>query len=152
VGTASYPRDIPPFWFLVAIGGELVLHFLLPGARLLRAPWTAGGIALNALGLWLMAAALARFRRARTGVRPFSDATALIADGPYRFTRNPMYLGMVTMLLGGACVLGTATPWLLPPCFAVLIDRRFIRREEGFMAERFGDEYRNFCRRVRRWL
>src|SRR5262249_22700966 len=110
------------------------------------------GIALNALGLWLGAAALARFRRARTGVRPFSDATSLIVDGPYRFTRNPMYLGMLAMLAGGALVLGTATPWLGPPGFFALIDRRFIAREEVFMAERFGDEYRNFCRRVRRWL
>ena len=152
MATTSYPRDIPPFWFLVAIVGELLLHFLLPGARLLRAPWTAGGIAICALGLWLGTAALGLFQRARTGVRPFSAATALVIGGPYRFTRNPMYLGMVTVLLGGALALGTATPWLLPPCFLLLIDRRFIRREEAFMAERFGDEYRDFCRKVRRWL
>jgi len=92
------------------------------------------------------------FRRIGTGVRPFTPATALVARGPFRVTRNPMYVGMTTILVGLGIALGDVVPLLVPPLFALVIDRRFIRREEEFLADRFGAPYREFCRRVRRWL
>jgi protein-S-isoprenylcysteine O-methyltransferase Ste14 len=99
-----------------------------------------------------MVASAGMFRRLGTGVRPFTPATVLVARGPFRVSRNPMYLGMVLMLVGLGMALGTTVPLLVPPLFAVVIDRRFICREEEFLADRFGAPYREFCRRVRRWL
>ena len=151
-GGTGYPRDIPPLWLCVAFGAEVALHYGAPMARWLYPPWTLVGIAVNVLGLALMAGAAGLFRRLGTGVRPFTDATTLVATGPFRFTRNPMYLGMVLMLVGGALALGTASPWLVPPAFGLLMDRRFIAAEERFLTGRFGDSYREYCRRVRRWL
>ena len=73
-------------------------------------------------------------------------------SGPYRFTRNPMYLGMTTALTGVAILLGTLTPFLLIPLFAAWIDFRFISREETMLVGTFGEEYERFRREVRRWI
>ena len=97
-----------------------------------------------------MAAGL--FRRRGTAVEPWKPSTALIVEGPYRFTRNPMYLGMVMLLIGVAVMLGTLTPGLVIPPFAWWISRRFIAQEEVMLEERFGEEYLQFMRRVRRWI
>lgn len=148
----KYPRDIPPMWFLLAMGTEVALHYWSPGPRLIRYPWTISGLLLNLLGLRLTLNAVQRFRREQTGVRPFTPATTLVASGAYRFTRNPMYLGMVMMLSGAALMCGTSWPWVVPPLFWLLIDRRFVVREEQFLRERFGADYEVFCRKVRRWF
>jgi protein-S-isoprenylcysteine O-methyltransferase Ste14 len=146
------PRRVnPPHYFALAIAMMIAMVWL-PGAEIFAPPWHYTGAVALVCGVAIAMAASRQFAVVGTNIVPLTRSSALVTNGAFAFTRNPMYLGMVTMLLGGAWVLGTATPWLLPPCFAVLIDRRFIRREEGFMAERFGDEYRNFCRRVRRWL
>ena len=148
----SYPRDIPPMWLLLGFGLEAVLDTVLPLAELVVWPWTLAGVFAIALGLALLIWSAGLFRRAGTGVRPFTEATVLVAQGPYRFSRNPMYLAMVAMLIGVALALGSVSPWAVPPLFAVWIERRFIRREEAFLAERFGDAYRQACQNVRRWL
>ena len=101
-----------------------------------------------ALGLW----GIACFRRARTSPIPFAEPSAVVTDGPYRFTRNPMYLGLVLLLLGWAMLLGSTLPFLLVPLFLLVIDRRFVRREEPFLAERLGPAYDAYRQRVRRWL
>ncbi|HLQ39191.1 MAG TPA: isoprenylcysteine carboxylmethyltransferase family protein [Planctomycetota bacterium] len=151
-GEPQLPRDIPPQWFLAAMAALLLLHQVVPGGRWIPWPYNYAGLGLVVLGGWLSLAGNLNFRRAGTPVRPFTRATALVVQGPYRFTRNPMYLGMVVVLAGGAFACGTATPWLVPLPFALLLDRRFIVREERFMAGLFGDGYRDYCRRVRRWL
>jgi protein-S-isoprenylcysteine O-methyltransferase Ste14 len=153
-GTSAspYPRDLPPFWLVASLCAMVLLHFCWPLHVLWRAPWTWLGVAVILVGLWPMIWAAGLFRRAGTGVRPFTAATALVAAGPYRFTRNPMYLGMVTVTVGAAICLGSASPWVVPPAFAILIDRRFVRREEEFLRRELGEPYVAFCTRVRRWL
>lgn len=149
---SPWPRDIPPFWFLGAILTMLALHWLRPGPRWIEYPWTLTGGALAVLGLSLLLWSAGLFRAIGTGVRPFTPATVLVGRGPYRFTRNPMYLGMVAMLVGAAIALGSPLAWPVPPLFAAVIQQRFIRREEEFLGDRFGERYREFCGRVRRWL
>jgi protein-S-isoprenylcysteine O-methyltransferase Ste14 len=92
------------------------------------------------------------FRRRGTGVVPFSPVTRLVTEGPYRFTRNPMYLGMVVTLAGAAITFGTLSPWLPIPLFAWWINRRFIAQEEVMLEEHFGADYLAFKKRVRRWV
>ena len=76
----------------------------------------------------------------------------LITGGLYRFSRNPIYLSMVVLLYGEAIVLGSLSPWLVPTAFAAAVSRLFIQCEEAMLTEKFGDPYRDYCRRVRRWL
>ena len=92
------------------------------------------------------------FTRAGTPVVPFERSTTLVTGGSYRFTRNPMYLGMVLLLSGVAALLGTLSPWLVIPIFTAVIQTNFIRGEERFLEELFGDSYRAYKTRVRRWI
>jgi protein-S-isoprenylcysteine O-methyltransferase Ste14 len=134
------------------MGAMATLHFGFPIAQPIREPYRYGGAVLIvlafALGFW----ALMLFRRARTGVVPFSDATALITAGPYRFTRNPMYLGMAGILVGTAIWLGSITPWLVLPAFMRIITERFIVPEEAMLERAFGERYVDYRAAVRRWL
>ena len=147
-----WPRDLPPVWLRGSLLAMVALHVWLPGPRWLWPPWTWGGLAFVVSGGWLTLGSALRFRRVGTGVRPFSAASSLVRGGAYRWTRNPMYLGMVAFLVGIAGCLGTTTTVLVPVAFWVLLDRRFVRREEAFLRARFGADYDAWCREVRRWL
>ena len=76
----------------------------------------------------------------------------LITDGLYRFSRNPIYVSLVALLYGEAIALGSLSPWLVPTHLRATISRQFIQREEAMLTEKFGEQYRDYCRRVRRWL
>jgi protein-S-isoprenylcysteine O-methyltransferase Ste14 len=151
-GTIRGGPGVPPQYFLVALLSMVGLHFLLPVRQLLPSPWRYLGILAIAGGIALVLWAAGLFRRAGTPVRPFERAAVLVLDGPYRFTRNPMYLGLSVVLLGAAALLGSLTPFLVVPVFVGLLDRLFIRREEEALTARFGEDYRALGKRVRRWL
>jgi protein-S-isoprenylcysteine O-methyltransferase Ste14 len=89
---------------------------------------------------------------AQTTIKPYETSSALVTGGPYRFSRNPIYLGMVLFLVGLNLGLGSWSPLLAIPAFAFIIERRFIRAEEAALLRRFGDEYETYRRRVRRWI
>jgi protein-S-isoprenylcysteine O-methyltransferase Ste14 len=85
-------------------------------------------------------------------VLPNRPASALATGGPYHFTRNPMYVGMALLYIGLALVLNTAWPLVFLPLVLLIIDAAVIRREERYLISAFGEEYRAYCSRVRRWL
>ena len=143
---------IPPVWFVLAILAMVELHYAAPGWRWLEPPATWLGLMPAVLGVSLDLWALALFLRAKTGIRPFTPVTQLVVDGPYRFSRNPMYLGMALILTGLALFLGSATPWLVLPAFIAVINTLYIRREEAMLETLYGEECRTFKTRVRRWL
>lgn len=144
----------PPLIYGVPLLVGLIVHlsgagldFGLPLALRL-----ALGVPALAAGIVLIALALLRFHRAGTRPEPWKPATALVVDGVYRLTRNPMYLGMALVYAGVAILLDCAftTALLLP---AVLtIHYGVILREERYLTGKFGDAYRDFMRRSRRWL
>lgn len=112
----------------------------------------AGALALAGLALDLTS--VAAFVRERTTVNPLrpTRTTALVIAGAYRFTRNPMYLGMALLLAGWAVLLGSWVSVAAPVVFVAFITRFQIVPEERAMAARFGQDYRAYCQRVRRWL
>ena len=93
-----------------------------------------------------------RFVRAGTELPPFRPTTAIVTDGPFRFTRNPMYIGMTLLYVGLA--VGFDLIWALILLPAVLLVIRFyaIAREERYLEAKFGEEYLSYKRRVRRWV
>ncbi|ETW93546.1 methyltransferase family protein [Candidatus Entotheonella palauensis] len=125
----------------------------LPAAPLLPAPWhwIIGGLLFLA-GTRCTGLDAQLFRKAGTNLVPFSESTTLVTHGLYRYTRNPMYLGLVIALAGIAFMLNERWPWLVLPVFAAVIQWRFIRFEERLMETTFGDDYLAYQRRVRRWL
>ena len=147
-----WPRLMPPNYLLIAILAMVLLHFLLPIARVIPYPWNLLGCALAGAGILLGLPAARLFQRAKTTIRPFEASSALVTTGPFRLTRNPIYLGFVLILLGLAIFLGSLSPYLAVVAFAILIDRRFIRVEEQMLEAKFGPAFLDFKARTRRWL
>lgn len=142
----------PPLVFLGAMFIGLILQFIWSVSFL---PWQlgmiCGGIFLVA-GLLFIGSAALLFMRAGTAMPPWQTATTVVTAGPYRFTRNPMYLGMA--LVHAGIGLWFASLWILLMLAPALwwIQTRVIAREEAYMAEKFGKPFRDYCSQVRRWL
>ena len=107
-----------------------------------------------AVGAVIAVLGIVAFRRAKTSVNPLhpEKMSALVSGGVYRFTRNPMYLGLLLTLVGWAIGLGDFIPWLLLPGFIVYINRFQIGPEERALAAMFGAEFVLYRTRVRRWV
>ncbi|HEY2065789.1 MAG TPA: isoprenylcysteine carboxylmethyltransferase family protein [Gemmatimonadaceae bacterium] len=147
-------RFPPPLVYVVGLAAGWLLNRWWP------APITAGPsglrVALGALGVlaWLaiFLGAFAAFRRSRTTIVPNRPATVIVTGGPYRFTRNPMYVSLVALYLGLTLLLNTWWPLLFLPVVVVVIQARVIAREERYLQSAFPAEYGAYAGRVRRWL
>ncbi len=136
-----------------ALGVGLLLHSLWPLRFLPDSPAAriAGGCLIVA-GLALSGAVVHYFGRAETPVTPWRESRRLVLSGPYRFSRNPDYVGQALVVAGVGVFLALA--WVLVALVPALLLVRYgvIAREERYLEQRFGEEYRRFRGRVRRWL
>lgn len=149
----EYPRQpVPPVYLLLTLIAMVALHWFVPIVSLVPAPYRYGGIALIVAGFAVSAPAAGLFRKLGTPLKPFEESTVVVTSGMFRFTRNPMYLGMVVGLLGIAILLGSLAAFLPVPMFVAIIHFQFIVHEERFMEELFGAEYLAYKRKVRRWI
>ncbi|HEY3065929.1 MAG TPA: isoprenylcysteine carboxylmethyltransferase family protein [Methylomirabilota bacterium] len=149
---ARTPRLLPPVYFLAFVVLMLILDVVAPLADVIPRPLRHVGTILIVAGALLSLSATLLFRRARTTIKPFRQSSALVRGGPYRVTRNPMYLGMVVALIGVAIRLGALTPFVVVPVFAWIIQTAFIQAEERLLEQTFGAQYAQYRARVRRWL
>lgn len=145
-------KPLPPRYFLSAILMAVLLHILVPVHQLLAFPWRLVGIAPLVLGIGLNLSADGALKKHKTTVKPFEESSVLVTEGVFGLSRNPMYLGMILILLGIALLLGSATPLAIVVLLAVVLDHVFIRPEERKLEQSFGDEFRQYRNRVRRWL
>jgi len=140
---------------LLYVGGFLVgvlLKRLFPLPALPRPVSLGLSFILLIPGFGLLYWALGSFFRKKTSPLPFRPTTTLVITGPYRWTRNPMYLGMLLVYLGLAFWSSVLWAILLAPVVVGLVGRFVIRKEEAYLEARFGDAYRQYSRQVRRWL
>ena len=145
-------KVLPPVYFLGALGGAVMLHYVVPFVAVIPRPWHLAGGVLVAVGLAFIVLPARTFQTKGTAIKPFERSSVLITDGFYAITRNPMYLGMVLVVTGVATLLRGAAPFFVPVLLAALLQSRFIRFEERALAQVFGDDYRSYQARVRRWL
>jgi len=145
----------PPLLFASGFLAGVWLRLYAPGDAL---PANIAG-AVGAVGFLLAAAGIAfslwgivTFFRAKTTIVPHRAVSSLVDRGPYRVTRNPMYLGLTTAYTGLALALNRLWPFAFLPFVLYLLVVAVIRPEEGYLEERFGDEYRAYRRRVRRFI
>ena len=143
----------PPVIFLGALALGAILQVLWPlslFAHSLEARVAGGCMVLG--GLALSGAVMYYFARAGTPVMPWRETRRLVVWGPYRFSRNPDYVGQA-LLVGGLALL-FAVPWVFLALLPALLILRYgvISREERYLERRFGEEYRQYCAHVRRWL
>ncbi len=143
---------LPPVFFLAALVAMGALHELAPGTRLIWPPYTYLGWIAFAAGVIAAVAVKRRFDRAGISIKPNQVPEHLVTDGLFAYSRNPVYASMILGLAGIFVVLGTLTPALVVPVFAYLISVRFIALEERLLEDRFGDAYRDYAGRVRRWI
>jgi protein-S-isoprenylcysteine O-methyltransferase Ste14 len=143
----------PPLALALAILGGLAAELFVSLPFLPETvPRTWIGIAVLALGLALGAWAIATLRQAGTRVETTQATTTIVTGGPYRLTRNPIYVGMLAILIGLAIAVNTA--WLLVALAPFYLVIRFgvVAREEAYLERKFGDAYLSYKSRVRRWL
>ena len=145
-------RVPPPAWFFTAIAVMTGLRVFAPGPVVAPGGRALLGLVPVALGVALNLAAVSAFRRHATTTDPEGQPAALVTDGIYARTRNPMYLGGLLILLGFALLLDSLTPFAVPPLYAALAALRFIPPEERRLAMTFGAAYAEYAARVRRWV
>ncbi len=144
---------VPPAWIAPGVLLAWVLDTYLPVYEWLPAPWSYIGAGIVwFLALALTGAAARELARNNTSLYPNGESSALVTEGLYRYTRNPMYLGMALLVLGASLFLGSITALLGVVLFCVALQQLFILPEEQRLTGWFGDDYRAYCRQVRRWL
>jgi len=142
----------PPLVYLGFIGLGVALHTVVPLRLGLGWPGRGLGVMLIALAAGLAFWAIREFHRAKTNVVPHKPATAIITAGPFRWTRNPLYIGLSLIHAGIALIVGSG--WILIMLLPALIVIRYgvIAREERYLEAKFGDVYRAYKAAVRRWI
>jgi protein-S-isoprenylcysteine O-methyltransferase Ste14 len=143
----------PPIALAIAVLVGLALTWLLPLPFLpATAPAAWLGAIVFAPAVPLFAWAVATMTRAGSNVPTSRPTTIIVDSGPYRFTRNPIYLAMMLGLIGLAISFNSLWMLLTLAPFVLVIRYGVIAREETYLERKFGDVYRNYCGRVRRWL
>ena len=145
-------RIVPPIYFFAALGLMAALDRFLPLARLIEPPYSYLGWAIFALGVVIVVVGKRQFDRAGTTIKPFETSSALVTQGIFAVSRNPIYLCMMLGLVGFFVVLGSLAPLVVLPAFFLIIRSGFVAVEEAMLEETFGDAYRDYKSRVRRWL
>lgn len=152
VGKYIPRKIIPPVYFLLALAIMATLSHLVPMSHLIYVPLRVFGGLLILTGFAITASSAYGFKLAGTPIKPFEQPVTLVTDQLYRYSRNPMYLGMLIMLVGVWIALGSLSPVLVIPVFFLIIQEGFIKYEEAFLEERLGDEYQDYKNRVNRWI
>ena len=145
-------KALPPTYFTISIITMLILHFCIPVQYLLHYPYTLFGILFLIAGAILNLWSDQLFKKHKTTVKPFENSTVLITHGPFRFSRNPMYLGMIFILTGLFLLLGSLSTMLVIPIFIFGIQHNFIIAEENALSKTFGQKFHNYKRQTRRWM
>lgn len=148
------PRVPPPIVTLLAGAAMWALDRWWPLGHWLVAPWRRVAALPVLAGIAIIVAASGRFRAVHTTISPLQPAKAsqLVTDGVFRFSRNPMYLGLLLLLAGWAAWLGSASPWLVLPPFAIFMTVVQIAAEEEALTRVFGAAYLAYRRSVPRWI
>ncbi|WP_404405335.1 methyltransferase family protein [Pelagibacterium halotolerans] len=146
----------PPFFPLIALIVAIALEWLAP-LPIFPAPgigqlqfWL--GIVLIVGGIAIAIQAVTTFRAAGTNVEPYKPSTSLVTSGPYRFTRNPIYLGFLAFYTGLCLTFALEWGFLLLPFLWLALDRLVIAKEEDYLSRKFGDAYARYLTHTRRWI
>lgn len=143
---------MPPTYFLGLLILEILAAFLFPVGTIGSVPLAFAGVLLILFGIIMNLWSSSLFSRRKTAISPLGTPTSLVVDGPFRISRNPIYLGMLAILAGAAVLSGTLSTFLFPAVFFLIVATTFIPMEEKKMVSIFGNEYLAYESRVRRWI
>ena len=152
MSTGAQVRLLPPAVYFGPFVLMWALHWWRPSTIPGGVARTVAGLVLVLTGIALTLWSVATFRRAHTTVIPWEEVAAMVTTGPFRLSRNPIYLADAIAYLGCALLIASWWPLLILPVILVVMRRKVIDREERYLSERFGDAYREYQLRARRWL
>lgn len=145
-------RILPPTYFAIYILVIATMHYILPIFEFLFYPWNLIGLVPLLFGLIINLLADKQFRDSKTTVIPFEDSKKLVVTGLYKFSRNPMYFGMLIILFGESILFGSLSSIIIASTFIFLINIKFIRFEEKMLMTKFNTDYLMYRSSVRRWI
>jgi protein-S-isoprenylcysteine O-methyltransferase Ste14 len=154
--TDDHPSIIiaPPLLFLICMGGGFLLDYLFP-LKIIRWPWWPRIICSGILMMISAYFALGSMRillRNKTPFDPSKPTKTIVRQGPFRFSRNPMYLALLLLLAGVAIVSGSIWMILAVVALLIVLDIIAVRPEEEYLERNFGGQYLAYKAKVRRWL
>ncbi len=145
--------SLTPDYLLGFIALQILFHYIFPIMKIIFSPYTYLGIPLIILGVYLNIIWVAdTFKKEKTTTRPHEMPSKLITYGPFKYTRNPTYLGMALTLLGVAILLGSLITFIFPIIFIILTNTYVIPIEEKNLEKKFGKKYLEYKKKVRRWI
>ena len=142
----------PPLMVLAGIITQLLIGYTAPVEPLLSATWQYMGIALMVLGFITILLAARSFRKHETTIIPDGQPSKLMEGGLFAYSRNPIYVAMAVLLIGSGLAIGHIWALIVVPLFVLLVQQIWIVKEEENLETEFGQIYRNYKMRVRRWL
>ena len=143
---------MPTTWFLVLLGITIAAQFIIPHKRIIPFPYNNFGWVFIIAGVILNLWTDNLFKKHNTTVKPYLKPSHFISKGPFRISRNPMYLGML-IILAGTSILFRSIILLIPSFLYLLVMNIFyIRKEETYLLEQFGDEFLSYKKKVRQWI
>jgi protein-S-isoprenylcysteine O-methyltransferase Ste14 len=145
-------RFMPPTYFAVLLLFSIGSHFTFPLLKFIFPPWNYIGMLVILFGIMLNLWTDSLFKNNKTTVKPHQMPAHFIDFGPFILSRHPMYLGMMSILLGTAIMLGSIITFAFPILFVLIMEKMFIPMEEKNLEKKFGSKYLNYKRRVRRWI
>lgn len=146
-------KILPPVLFVLFIIVMGVICWRMGSPHNIYYPYSLIGLPFVVAGLMLAVAGKMLFRKLGTNIMTFDEPDKLVTEGVFKYTRNPMYLGLVVAMLGFSLLMGSAiTSILLTALFLLITDRWYIAFEEQVMHRKFGLDYEEYCRKVRRWI
>jgi protein-S-isoprenylcysteine O-methyltransferase Ste14 len=150
----DHPKVVifPPLIIGLALLCAVALHWLWPLPISARSAALILGAILSVLGVGSAAWGRQTMMRAGTNVSPFKPSTAIVAEGPFRFSRNPLYVGITSLFIGLSLLIGTWWGFILIVPAALILHYGVVLREERYLEQKFGDRYLAYKGAVRRYL
>lgn len=143
---------IPPLILIAFIGLGVILHNIFP-LHFIHGPLkTIIGAIFLAYSVLVMSLAILQLRKAGTNIDVRKPTTAVVTDGIYRYTRNPIYVSMVLLMIAISVLVSNIWIFVLSPAFAIVMQKGVIEREERYLEKKFGTEYTDYKKRTRRWI
>lgn len=143
---------MPTTYFIMFLIFSVTFSFIFPVKKIIFPPYTSFGWLLILLGIILNIWVDLLFKKKRTTVKPHEIPSSFETSGPFFISRHPMYLGMTLILFGVAILHGTLITFISPIIFIILMEKIFIPTEEKNLEKKFGKNYLNYKKKVRRWI
>lgn len=139
-------------FFVILLALAMLFHFVFPIQKIISHPYNYIGIVIIVIGIAITLLVNYLLLKNGTGIKPYETPSLLVSSGPFKFSRNPLYLGMAVAFFGFDILLGSISPFVFLTLFIIIIDRIFIPMEEKNLENALGKKYYDYKKLVRRWI